>query len=220
MEHDKVKVGIRASRKSGKVCLFINDQILEVWTDPDVAKNRFGSCLHFVSVKTLPMRISQITIAPWDGLVEQMPEPRLGMIRRFAFEEQDELSEDEPEAPAESRMKLANGDHLVGEITSIQDGVIAVKTPLGDIKVPVGRFRTVALKKVDPERCIRRNGDIRAWFADGSSMVFRLDEVRDGTLTGSSQNFGTADFNMAAFSRLEFNIYDVTLENKRGDSEW
>ena len=117
-------------------------------------------------------------------------------------------------------MELANGDSLDGEVVSITDGVITVKTPLGEVKVPVARLRTVALKKVDLERCKRRNGDIRAWFTDGSSIVFRLDGVGDGTLTGSSQNFGTATFKIAAFNRIEFNIYDPDLEDKRAPGEW
>ena len=73
---------------------------------------------------------------------------------------------------------------------------------------------------MEPERCIRRNGDIRASLADGSSLVFRLDGVGDGALRGSSQNFGNADFRLEAFSRIEFNIYDVDLEDKRAVEDW
>ena len=117
-------------------------------------------------------------------------------------------------------MELANGDSLEGEVTSIKEGVIAIKTPLGEVKLPVDRIRTVALKKIDLERCILRNGDIRAWFPDGSSIVFRLDAVGEDSLTGSSQNFGTATFKLAAFSRLEFNIHDPELEDIRAAEEW
>jgi uncharacterized protein YjbI with pentapeptide repeats len=117
-------------------------------------------------------------------------------------------------------MELANGDSLDGEVVSIADGVMVMKTPLGEVKLPVARLRTVALKKADLERCKRRNGDIRGWFADGSSMVFRLDGVADATLLGSSQNFGGATFKLAAFSRIEFNIHDPELEDKRSTSEW
>lgn len=220
-EDEKVKIQIRASRKSGKVCLFINDRIIEVWTDPDIAKNRFGSCLHFVSAKSLPIRISGIGVTGWDGLVDQMPELRVGMNRRFGFQEQRDIPEpEETETTKENQMELANGDRLEGEVTSIEDGMISVKTPLGDFKAPIRRFRTVALKKVDLERCIRRNGDIRASLPDGSSFVFRLDGVDDDTLTGSSQNFGTATFKTAAFNRIEFNIYDLALDEKRGTDDW
>lgn len=221
MESDKVRIEIRASRTSGKVCLFINGRIIEIWSDAEVGKSQFGSCLHFVSLNSLPMRISRIGVASWDGQIEELPEPRVGMVRQFGIQEQDENPEPElPEPPKENRMKLSNGDSLEGEVLSIQDGEITVKTPLGEIKLPVGRLRNIALKEVDLERCILRNGDIRAWFPDGSSIVFRLDAVTSDTLTGSSQNFGSADFKMQAFSRIEFNIHDPKLEAKRALSDW
>ncbi len=221
MENDTVHVEIRASRTAGKVCLFINGRIIEIWSDAEVGKSKFGSCLHFVSLNTLPMRISRIGVASWDGRIEELPEPRIGMIRQFGIHDQDEdPALPAPEPTQEDRMKLANGDSLKGEVTAIQDGRITVKTPLGDINLPVARLRNVTLKKVELERCILRNGDIRAWFPDGTSIVFRLDAVAGDTLTGSSQNFGSADFNMRAFSRIEFNIHDPALESKRATNDW
>ena len=225
MENDKVKVEIRASRKSGKFCLFINGRLIEVWSDPDVAKEKLGTCLHFVAQNAMPIRISQITVAPWDGTIDQVPEPRRGIIRRFNFQPDEEDPEPEleptkPEIPQQTRMDLANGDSLDGEVISIEDGLIAIKSSLGDIKLPVNRLSTLALKQVGYDRSIRRNGDIRAWFPDGSSMVFRLDSTADGSIIGSSQNFGSATFKMNAFNRIEFNIYDVALEDKRASQEW
>jgi hypothetical protein len=225
MENDKVKVEIRASRKSGKFCLFINGRLIEVWSDPDVAKEKLGTCLHFVAQNAMPIRISQITVAPWDGTIDQVPEPRRGIIRRFNFQPDEEDPEPEleptkPEIPQQTRMDLANGDSLDGEVISIEEGLIAIKSSLGDIKLPVNRLSTLALKQVGYDRSIRRNGDIRAWFPDGSSMVFRLDSTADGSIIASSQNFGTATFKMSAFNRIEFNIYDVALEDKRASQEW
>ena len=222
LENDKVHVEIRASIKSGKVCLLINERLLEVWTDPDVGKGKFGRCLHFVATTPAPLRVSGIGVAPWDGQVERMPEPRIGMLRQFGIPPgtTEEAKPAVPDKPKEGRMELANGDSLEGEVTSIKEGVIAIKTPLGEVKLPVDRIRTVALKKIDLERCILRNGDIRAWFPDGSSIVFRLDAVGEDSLTGSSQNFGTATFKLAAFSRLEFNIHDPELEDIRAAEEW
>ncbi len=220
-ENDKVRVEVRASRKTGKVCLFVNGRILEVWSDPDLAKGAFGQALHFISQNAQPLRVSAIHVAPWDGIIEQVPEPRVGMMRQFGRNGMLEESIPAPrEKPEESRMELANGDSMAGEVTAIQEGVITLKSPLGDIRLPVARLRTIALAKVDPERCKRRNGDIRAWFPDGSSVVFRLDSVGDGTLTGYSQNFGTATFKTAAFNRIEFNIYDPEMEDKRLPEDW
>ena len=221
LENDKVRVEIRASRKSGKVCLYVDDEIVEVWSDPDVARGSFGSGLQFESPDTSPLRISRIEVADWDGIVDKMPEPRVGMLRRFGIRgHEDEIPPEPEEKPAAGRMELANGDTIAGEVTSIKDGVISVKTPLAEIQIPVSRLRTVALKPVEAERCIRREGDIRAWFPDGSSIVFRLDEVGDGTLTGSSQNFGSATFKMDAFNRLEFNIYPWLLDERPVADDW
>jgi hypothetical protein len=81
-------------------------------------------------------------------------------------------------------------------------------------------MRSVALKPVDLERSKLENGDVRGTFPDGTSMVFRLDGTGEGTLTGYSQNFGTATFKLAAFNRIEFNIYDPDLEDIRKASGW
>lgn len=222
LENDKVRIELRASMKDKRVALFINGRITEVWNDPDVGKARFGKALHFISGSKLPQRVSNIRVAPWDGVLEQMPEPRPGFNRRFGFPEFNE--EDEPalesEPAPEARMELANGDTLAGEVSSIENGIITVKSPLGEIRLPVSRLRTVMLKPVEAERCKRYEGDIRAWFPDGSSIVFRLDASGDGTLTGFSQNFGTATFKTAAFSRIEFNIHSPAYEDLRRGEDW
>ena len=117
-------------------------------------------------------------------------------------------------------MELRNGDSIAGEVQDIVDGMIRVKTQFREVKLPVEALRSLALKPVDLEESIRKNGDVRAWFPDGSSLVFRLDQVGDGTITGFSQNFGTATFKLAAFNRIEFNIYELDLEDVRIANGW
>lgn len=222
MESDRVKLEIRASRKSGKICLFVNDRLTEVWSDPDFNGNKLGSCLHFLSSNPQPMRISGITVAPWDGIVDQLPDPQRNMFRRFNMQING-IDDDPPPATQEKKknqMELANGDSIDGEVTAVQDGMVTMKTSLGEIKIPVSRFRSITLKKVDLETCIRRNGDVRATVPDGSVIVFKLEKVDGDKLIGSSQNFGTATFDMNAFSRIEFNIYDPELEDMRKTREW
>ena len=221
MENDRAHIEIRSSAKTGKVCVLVNDRVIENWTDPDVAKGSFGHGLQFVALNSTPLRISGIGVAAWDGVVESAPEPRPGLLRQLGIPGSGE--EPKPAAPAKSkdgRMELANGDSLSGEVLSITKGVIAIQTPLGPIQLPVARLRTVTLPPGDLERCKRRNGDIRAWFADGSAIVFQLDAVKEDTLLGSSQNFGSAAFKLAAFSRIEFNIHDPDLEDQRAVREW
>ncbi len=220
-ESDRISIEVRASRKSGRVCLYINKRIVEVWNDPDSARGKFGKALHFISQNNMPLRITRIGVAGWDGQILELPEPRPGMMRQWGVGGMGGLPKAAPKNPAkEGRMELANGDSIEGEVLAIENGAITVKTPLGEVKLPVGRLRTIALPKVETEEAIRRLGDIHAWFPDGGRITFRFDSMGDGTITGSSQNFGTATFKLAAFSRIEFNIYDQDLEDKRGAEAW
>ncbi len=221
LENDRIHVEIRASMKSGKICLFINERLAEVWVDPDREKGRFGKALQFVATNTLPIRISGIKVAPWDGVVDQSPEPNGNNFNvRGGPPPLEPAPKPGKEEPKADRMQLANGDSVAGEAASIRDGVIHLKTSLGEIKLPVSRIRNVALKPVDQEVAIRRNGDVRASFPDGSSIVFRLDQVEGDKITGSSQNFGTAVFQISAFDRIRFNIHDPDLKDAQADDEW
>ena len=224
-ENEKARIEVRASRKTGKVCLFVDGQIIDVWTDPDFGTNEFGRGLHFISQNESPVQVSRIEVGAWDGEVDQVPDAQLrGGIRQFG--NQIEQMDDEPEPvtpekkPNTERMELRNGDSITGEVISIIDGTITVKTPFREVKLPIESLRSVALKPVDLERCKRENGDVRAWFPDGSSMVFRLEGVTDDSLIGYSQNFGTVNFKISAFNRIEFNIYDPELQEIRLANGW
>lgn len=222
MEADKARIEIRASTKSNKIALFINERIVEVWNDPEGAEVEQGRGLHFISGGNTPLRISKIGVANWDGELEETPAPRLGMNRLGRMQAGLEMDAppEKKEPKDENRMVLANGDSLTGEVTAIENGIITVNSPLGEIKLPASRLRTVALKPVSLERCIRRNGDIRAWFDDGSSIVFCLESSDETSLTGTSQNFGKATFQIAAFNRIEFNIYSPDYEDIRLTDDW
>jgi hypothetical protein len=218
-ENEKARIEIRASLKSGKICVFIDGEIIDVWTDPDFAKVGKGRAIHFISQNEFPVRLSRIEVAEWDGMVDKTPEPQVPGFRQFGREDREEEPEPEKKLAAD-RMELRNGDSITGEVLSISGGRIQVKTPFREVRLPLEALRTVALKPVSLERCKRENGDVRGWLPDGSSIVFRLESVGEGTLQGTSQNFGSATFRMDAFSRIEFNIYEPALEDIRASQDW
>lgn len=134
----------------------------------------------------------------------------------------DESQEEEIEEEGQ-RLHLQNGDVLVGEIGEVKDGLLEVTTQHTPIKVPIERMRTVKLtNRADPayEEPKRVKGDIRAWFRDGGRLTFRLESFQDGVLTGTSQTFGEAHFDLSSFSRIEFNIYSEKFKSLRNESSW
>ncbi len=216
-ENEKARIEVRASTKAGKISLYINGEIIENWSDPEFASNSFGKSIQFVSQNSLSVGVSRIEVGAWDGEIERMPDRRFPQdFRGFGNGLLEEQPKPEPEIKSKNgRMEMRNGDSLAGEVIAVEGDLIRVKTPFREVKLPIESLRSLSLKPVDLERCIRKNGDVRAWFPDGASIVFRLNEVKGDTITGYSQNFGTANFKLAAFNRIEFNIYEHDLNEIR-----
>lgn len=220
--NDKAQIEIRTSRKSGKVVVLVNGEVVMSEGDPNVNPDEFGEGLHFIAGNSDAIRISGIEIGPWDGKVEALARPRPRHLNRGqpAEPKKEEAHEEE------GRMKLANGDSLDGEVQEIQEGMISLKTELGDIRLPVERFRSLKLEGLDRERAIRKREDIRAYFADGSTLVFRLDKVDGDRIIGASQNFGTnsefgvVSFDLTAINRIEFDIHNDKLKAMRSGVDW
>lgn len=221
-QSNRAHIEIKASRTTGKIAFFINNRIVDMWTDADLERSQLGKGLHFSTSRLAPLRISGIRVAEWDGEIDQPLPPRAG-IRRI----HPEIGEEDPQRPQpareenkEGRMKLANGDSLDGKVKSIQKGQVTIETSLGEVTLPVARLRTIALPPAAPEEAIARNNDVRAWMSDGGFIVFEFIDSNDKTITGKSQNFGTATFRRDAFQKIDFNIYDFELDELRTQSDW
>ena len=217
-QNEMAHIEIRSSKKSGKTVLLINKSPVEMLSDPELEGSVFGDCLHFVSNQSKAMRISDIKITPWDGKIDE--QPRLAMRMGNPNEQQTPARPKvEPKVDA-NRMMLANGDSIIGEALDIKDGNITLKTELGDFNVPVERFSDLSLKDLGSEESKKYNGDIRASFPDGSSLVFRLEAIHDNTIDGFSQNFGTAKFNISSINRIDFNLYEPKFDDLRKANDW
>lgn len=214
-QNERARIRIRASSRTGQFAFYVNDRIIDAWTDPDIGEATTGGAIHFVSRDSSPLILSRIDLSRWDGVLEESPDERRnvaepGMGMRMNWWDPETESGDEPEPAEEGTMALKNGDRIRGTVKSIEEGMITIETPFREIALPVERLRTLALAPMDPEEPKLENGDVRAWFAEGGSVVFRLDGMtEDGTaVSGYSQTFGTAEFSLSAFNRIEFDIYD------------
>ncbi len=224
-ENEKARIEIRFSSASGKILLYIDGEFVDLWEDDDVEKPRLGKGFHIVSQDSSPLRISNLSVTGWDGYIGELPN-RQDRFRNRNFGA--ELDFGDEEAPGgeeaavadENRMILRNGDTIDGEVTSVSNERITIKTKFSEVEIPVERLKNVVLKSADMETPKRNKGDVRATLADGTKLVFRLDSVEKGVLEGFSQNFGTARFNRDAFRKIEFNIYDRLMEERRKLDDW
>lgn len=225
MSKEKVRLEILADRKSGQIRLLVNDRVAADWIDPAPDAGKPGGGIHFSSPDSTPLRLSRIKVTTWDGVIEGSAPDRIdGMI------DEDDAPQPEPVEPdVPGRVRLRNSDQVAGELLGIEDGKVKLKTPFGEVSLPVSRLRTFTLH-TEEERDNWElglyeipkiyNGDVRAWFPDGGCVTFKLQGVTDGKLNGTAQPFGQASFDQKAFSRIEFNLYESEFDELRGEDNW
>ena len=204
-EKENVRFEFYIDRKEGTIALYVDGRQAQVWTDEDPKAGTFGNWLHFISEDFYKVKVSRIRASPWKG---ELPDT----VELEADPEEDELEG--------QKIRLQNGDTVIGTVGLIKDGVLAVETPFCKMNIPVDRMRTIDLTEGDYEEPIRKKGDVRGWLREGGRITFRLDAFSKDTLKGYSQTFGNVEFKLSAFSRLEFNIYNEEFEALRGGNNW
>jgi hypothetical protein len=199
-------IDIRVSRKTKKIRVFVDDKLCGVFEDESLDE-MVGKGLMFASDTNDDIAISNILVTEWDPFADESAnedlEENFQIDRGFRVPNPPKSKE-----LPEGRMMLSNRDTLEGEVIGIEGEMIKIKTPFTEVTFPVNRINNIALKKANPMPTARlNNGDVKALLADGSSLVFRLDNVKDDKLMGYSDNFGRAEFLQSAFKRIEFNLY-------------
>lgn len=189
--------------KGGTNALFIDGVQVGTWSADNDA-NYQGNWLHFVPGNSEPFRVSNLSVKNWDGI---MP---------AAVEEETSDPEIEKEELKGQEVRLVNGDVVVGEVKKITEDLMELETSFGDVLVPVKAVNNINLQSQE-EEVRQMRGDVRAWFSDGGYMTIQLKAFDGKTLKGYSQVWGEADFDIAAFQRVEFNIWRRDLDPARFD---
>jgi hypothetical protein len=223
---EKCRIEMLVDRKAGKIRMLINGRIVKDWTDGNPNAGTPGDGFHFNAQDTTPLRVSRIEVTSWDGILEGSAE-----VQDEGMMDEEDTPQPVPQAePDPTRIRLRNNDQIAGEMLGIEGGKVKLKTSFGEVNLPVSRLRTFALRTREARDLANwemglyeipkiYNGDVRAWFPDGTFVTFRLTGVEGGKLKGTSQTFGTAEFDQKAFSRIEFNIHKQEFTEARSKSD-
>ncbi|MGJ8695301.1 MAG: hypothetical protein ACSHYF_03225 [Verrucomicrobiaceae bacterium] len=194
-------------RPDGKNGLFIDGKKIGEWEGTNDLEG-MGEWIIFTPQSGNPIRVSQISVTQWDGNLPQASDADEKVATGNIFK-----------GLSGERIDLANGDALLGSINGITEGRANVKTELGDMSLPVNRLRSfrLDLKKKEEPRMWKE--DVRAWFTEGGFVTIKLISMDDKKLKGFSQVFGEAEFDLSAFARIEFNVWEPNLEEARNGSD-
>ena len=89
-----------------------------------------------------------------------------------------------------------------------------IETEFTPIRVPIDRIKSLSLGD-SGEEPKKYQKDIRAWFHSGGHVTLKLATFKGDKITGYSQALGDVSFDLSAFSRIDFHIYDNKANETR-----
>lgn len=198
----KSKLDLYIDHEAGEFTLYIDDLRVCQWNDDK--PNPVDEWIHLSSRRqSQRTTLSKFFLRSWDG---QLPQ----------FTPDNERTELDTEEPT---IELQNGDTIVGVAKNIEDGSLIVETEFAPLSVPLDRLKTLEVTSYEEREEPRMwQGDVRAFFYEGGHVTLRMSDLTETTITGYSQIFGDATFQLAAFSRIEFNPYEEEFRTLRGQS--
>ena len=190
------------NQETGIATIYINGKQACIMQSPIAEPDDLGTGLTFVSHRLRPISISNIHVSPWNGIP-------LGKLAR---------NQADDDIPAEAKQPhdiiLMNGDSVPCTVGVIQDGRMIVNTKHTPIRIPIEKIKSINWKdkREEPKKY---KGDVRAWFHHGGFITLKLTSITEDKLSGYSQALGDVSIDLAAFSKIDFNIYDAGSNEQR-----
>lgn len=202
---NQARFDIYVSRKTGNINIYINGNQACMLQSQSPDPENLGTGLTFIAEKRYPVTISSISVSPWNGT----------SLPKLKTDDKKDGDADKEQKPPH-KIILNNGDEVPGTVGKVQDNRMIINTQYTPIRIPLDRIKSLSLGDAG-EQPIKKRGDVRAWFHYGGHVTLQLKSLKDGKITGFSQAIGDASFDLAAFSRVDFHIYDDKA-NKRRES--
>ena len=181
---NKMKVEIRANKEDSSLALYADGALIQKWRDTSgfVAS---GSGVVFSSNIGAP-RISNIRVSDWDTKIDP------------------ETGTNAPAGPQDT-VFLVNRDKVAGKVEAFKDGKIKLVAGETSLEIPIERVTQVAFSHAEPAKASEEPWDVRATFAGGGAVTFRLEEWGKA-LVGTSKWLGKVSFSPEALQQIQFNL--------------
>jgi hypothetical protein len=184
MQRTRAHFDLRASKPDHKIALLINGVLVKEWIDPDGFAGQ-GTGMRFVHQGQGSVKLSNITIRPWNGQLEQPTPPQA-------------------QRPTDS-VRLADGSHVNGRIDRIENGSVVVVNGTSTTQVPLSQLRQIDFANQNSSKTLTNALPVKLLLNQGLTISGRLENWSSSAVTIESPDFGKAEILPAAISRLQFN---------------
>jgi hypothetical protein len=187
LKEGRAHVTIHCNKEENSITVLVDGKVVKRWTDLAFA-DYAGGGLFFSSQVPDTMKISNIQVSEWTGKYEPALTPT-------ASTNADEIS-------------FINQDTAEGRIGNIGETKLNLAVAGQELAVPLDRVREINFAPTNPLAGVQGGGtwDVRAVFAGGGSVSFRLDKWEGAGVSGSSSLFGPVQFPPESIRELDFNL--------------
>lgn len=178
-------IAIKSSRQPAAIYLLVDGALIKQWIDPE-GFGGVGTSIRLVHQGQGSIKLSNLRVTGWDGRFEETPPPNPNQAADFAL--------------------LLNRDKVSGTLQRIQAGKATFAATGTTLDIPLQRVMQIELARDKSPREPGQPGAIRVYFAGQGSLTFDLERWDNQRVTATSPNFGRAQFDPRAFSRIEFHV--------------
>ncbi|MGD1086566.1 MAG: hypothetical protein ABSA47_17655 [Verrucomicrobiota bacterium] len=180
---NRVRVQVRARKQSNIIALSVDGVLTQVWHDTNGFAGE-GTGLRFVHNPGGLIKVSDLRITPWDGV----------------------LQEDQTNIPSSSQdiASLTNATSVIGQIVSVSEGKMTFRGKWVTNSVPIPQVRRLTFAGPKSEPSVSMESALHANLLNGVTLTFQLDRWAAGGVDIHSPVFGPARIRPDAFSRVVF----------------
>lgn len=156
-----------------RIALMMGERLIADWKEPSPPADT-GTVISFLThnadIEVLKLRVSE-----WDGVLP---------------------GADPGRGPGDAdSILLSNGDNLTGTLEKIANNVATVKSPFGELPIPIGNISRVALKTDAP--AAKAEG-VRLALSDGTNLTLVIRRISEGVVHGEHRWLGPVRVPLAA----------------------
>jgi hypothetical protein len=180
---NSARVEIRVNKPKRMIALMVNGELVKRWIDSEFVGS--GTAVRFVHQGQGSIRFSNFRVSEWDG----------------QFEEKATVTPD----TAHDLAKLKNGDTVMGELASIQEGKILFSIPgSASLEIPIERAKQIEFAGVKAERLVRDQESVKAFFHEGGSLTLKIESWTGEKVIAQNPALGRVSLDPMAFARIQF----------------
>ncbi len=179
---NSMHVNIRVNKPEQTIHLLIDGTPVKQWREPAEFAGT-GTILRFVNQTASIMKLSNLTVAEWDGRMEtttnRAPDPKSDFVL------------------------LMNNDTVSGRLQKFGDGKLTVESPLGALEIPLQRIAQLRFAESATPLPAARTNAPQAFFVSRGRVTLEVERVAGQQLVGKSPLMGPLKISLAALKLLQ-----------------